>query len=491
MDDDAEYTTTGIVDLDLTYHDGTGVSRVELSLSPDFSDPVEVDVGTDSLELDLGATEDGPVTVYLRVTDLAGNSAIANDTIEVFFPKVIGSVVIRDEPEVTNMPFVTLEIETPIGFRVKTMQISEDPAFEGVEWMTYEEEKLWPLSDGDGPKTIYVRFRDFRDIASLPINASTVLDGTLPTVSLTIMGGLEYTIETDLQVDVTYTDASPVTRMWLSTDGEFDREEPEPFKQTLIWTIPAVEGVKTLYLMVEDLAGNLGVADASIHYASVEPVVSATLVGGSPVGDVAEVLVSFQCVDPYGDVVVQASLDTHPADTQEWMECTAPLAMTIPTGTQEGSHTVYFRGRNIPGLVSEVSSLEFELDLTAPAVAIDAPVDGKKVSQKGHVVTLSLSAEDASVIASARYRVDGGSWIEIDHISTLETEVDLGSYGEHTIEVEVVDIAGNTGTSSSTFKLEKEEDSPAVGVLGAIVAIGTVAFAVRRRDRGWSVSERP
>ena len=92
-------------------------------------------------------------------------------------------------------------------------------------------------------------------------------------------------------------------------------------------------------------------------------------------------------------------------------------------------------------------------------------------------------SQDASSIASARYRVDGGSWVELADVSTLEVEVDLGSYGEHTVEVEVVDTAGNVGTSSTTFKLEKEEESPSLGTLGVVIAIWTVAMVLRRKGR--------
>ena len=44
----------------------------------------------------------------------------------------------------------------------------------------------WTFPAGDGLKTLYVRFQDFRDIVTLPVSSSILLDTTPPTLAVTL-----------------------------------------------------------------------------------------------------------------------------------------------------------------------------------------------------------------------------------------------------------------------------------------------------------------
>ncbi len=73
---------------------------------------------------------------------------------------------INDDDPVTENRRVTLTMTNEevsnsggIGY-VQEMMISNDPSFADADWEVYAAHKPWMLTDGKGPKTVYVKFRD-------------------------------------------------------------------------------------------------------------------------------------------------------------------------------------------------------------------------------------------------------------------------------------------------------------------------------------------
>jgi hypothetical protein len=59
------------------------------------------------------------------------------------------------------------------------VEVSENTSFDGAAWQPYAPEIVYSLSGSDGPRSIYVRFRDQFGLVSLPYVARTAFD-TLP-----------------------------------------------------------------------------------------------------------------------------------------------------------------------------------------------------------------------------------------------------------------------------------------------------------------------
>ncbi len=75
-------------------------------------------------------------------------------------------VFINDNDSVTESHLVTLTLTNEevsnwggIGYAHDVM-ISNDPSFADADWESYALHKPWMLTDGKGPKTVYVKFRD-------------------------------------------------------------------------------------------------------------------------------------------------------------------------------------------------------------------------------------------------------------------------------------------------------------------------------------------
>ncbi len=197
IEDDRVYTPTLRVGLDLEYSDTRGISLIELSNHANFTDVHTIIVGlTDVANWSLLDGGDGPRTVYMRLTDVAGNTRLAQDTIEYYAPKAIGSFTIEDGANITKDIIVDIDVNISIEYNTRLMQFSNEPAFLNATWETVSKTTRWYLSQDDGPKVVYLRFLDFRDIISLPVNSTIFLDTTPPEVTLVINGGAMYTTRT-------------------------------------------------------------------------------------------------------------------------------------------------------------------------------------------------------------------------------------------------------------------------------------------------------
>lgn len=93
---------------------------------------------------------------------------------------------------------------------------------------------------------------------------------------------------------------------------------------------------------------------------------------------------------------------------------------------------------------------EEPVDRVPPAISITSPTNG--LLTRGPVA-FEWSASDVSGIAGYRYRLDGGSWTSLS-AATSATMGELAD-GEHSFEVSATDRAGNIGTASVRFTVDR------------------------------------
>ncbi len=101
----------------------------------------------------------GEKTVYVQFFDNAGNKTLYSALILLDTEPPVGLFVINNGDLITNEVDVTLTLLCSDNTLCSSMQISNNQ----VIWSyveSYKANKLWVLSDGDGDKTVYVRFYD-------------------------------------------------------------------------------------------------------------------------------------------------------------------------------------------------------------------------------------------------------------------------------------------------------------------------------------------
>jgi len=471
INDGDSYTSFSTVRLDLDYYDNRGVGTIEISNQPDLADALTItqpQVTVDTWELEEGG--DGPRTVHMRITDLAGNVMVVNSSIGMYIPTALGDLTINEDEAMTDMSVVQLDIKAPIEVLLGLMQLSNKADFEGAKWESVVREKTWILPTGDGLKTVHLRFEDFRGIISLPVNASITLDTTPPLLVVLLEGGAEFTTDADITATLVYDDASPPSRIWLASDERFDLVESQPFAESIPWSVYATEGEWALHVMVEDMAGNTATASASIHYATVLPLLALRLPGGTVSASENSLDVEAVVTDPYGGLEVQVAFGTNPVDEDNWWPFDETFTVQIPPGTPDGTFELRGRARNAAGLVSEIATLEVTLDRTGPIISIEKPLDGSTISQENLKVQMRYTLGDPNGLSSVSYSVDDGEWIDISPTEMMVT-MEMNGYGLHKVEIRAIDSVGNPSLSSVSFIIERSEETTGIGwaVLGVLV----------------------
>lgn len=172
-------------------------------------------------------------------------------------------------------------------------------------------------------------------------------------------------------------------------------------------------------------------------------------------------------------------------DGGDWVEATGTTSWTYELDTNGLSHGAHdLEVRCWDGLQwSDPVSIGIIAD-QLPIVTITSP-EAMAAFKKAFEV--SGTASDDAGVTQVEVRIDGGEWTTMDDIHqwTFNVKVKDLKVGEHTLEVRAYDGDQYSDTTSVTFKVEKEEESPALGGVFVLLAmlVGTAATMMRRKDK--------
>jgi hypothetical protein len=212
------------------------------------------------------AEEDGMKTVYVKFIDEAGNHsqvAMAKIILDRVPPKV-NSVMIDDGGEWCTSVKVNINMDVE---DVSHMQINNTSAISNMTaWEKFEPTKVdWSLIPGDGPKTVFLRFKDEANNSSEILTANVTLDTKPPTGEILINNGAKYVNNKEKAVSI-HIKSEDGKGIQLANKLDFTDIKLEPF-QPLVenWVLDGEDGVKTIFLRLRDEAGNFSnVITASI-----------------------------------------------------------------------------------------------------------------------------------------------------------------------------------------------------------------------------------
>lgn len=135
-----------------------------------------------------------------------------------------GSIQINGGSSVTNNAAALLTLAaTDDSGTVSRMRFATDGSTWG-EWVGYETSRGWTLAAGDGPKSIYVQYKDVAGNVSPAVHATIELHTTLPTTTIAPAGGCYRSAQTvtlgaDEQATIYYTTdgSDPATSLTAQT----------------------------------------------------------------------------------------------------------------------------------------------------------------------------------------------------------------------------------------------------------------------------------
>ncbi|TAD96724.1 MAG: hypothetical protein EAZ97_13595 [Bacteroidetes bacterium] len=188
---------------------------------------------------------------YLFLSSLlASGSLMAQDA-----KNTDGRMVINDNATCTNHKEnkVTLKLD---AVNAKEMMLSNTANFVGggVKWETFSPAKEWKMAQGDGTKTVYVKFKDNAGKESKMVSASIILDTQAPIPGTITMNKGETLVRySDVLLNFT---AKGADYMWVANDKNFSKGTWEPYEAKKQWNLEDGEGKRTVFVKFKDSCGN-------------------------------------------------------------------------------------------------------------------------------------------------------------------------------------------------------------------------------------------
>ena len=373
-------TANARVDLTFAATDHYGVVGMLVGERPDLSDATWLQFSSGiSWLLSSG---DGNRTVYAMFRDKAGwDSAIVNDTIMLDTQPPVGSVLINDGARYTNSTLVRLALPATDLSGVFEMRLSRSPDLSGAAWATYRDRMDWTVPVDDGEKTVYVQFRDRLGHVSATMNDTIILDTTPPYVTVVRLDdGAAYTNDREVAFALEVVEEYEPAFMWLGEDALFRTGTFRPCGQNGRFTFSPADGTKTLFVRVQDRAGNIGpAANASIILDTSLPLVRIVIDGGALHTPLRNVTIELEVTDAVPVILMQLG---GTADLEGVaLEPFGPVVTRLLTG-EDGTKAFYARVHDAAGNVGPVSSAIIVLDTTPPSMAMSigdgAPYTGSR-----------------------------------------------------------------------------------------------------------------
>jgi|GEM_PF-3838981 len=229
---------------------------------PEFAE--EVDWVLDSSE------GDGFKKVYVQFADKCGNkSHVTYD--EIFLdntPPQDLQFQINSNAERTSDKNVTLGIRASDDWTPIKMMISNNSSFDGninttTDWIDFVNVYSWQLTDGDGPKTVYIKYKDGGDNTTEPISDDIILDTTGPTGAIAINNGAGETSSVSIRLFLSYSDPWTPIMMKVSNNLAFNPSVSNttdwmPAMPVFNWGFSNnIAGNKRVFIQFRDGGGNL------------------------------------------------------------------------------------------------------------------------------------------------------------------------------------------------------------------------------------------
>ncbi len=474
INDGDEWTTSTSVALTLTYFDSlSGVDQVRYSNDGLWDgEPWEDPSSTKTWTLPSG---DGTKTVYYQVRDNAGLLSMTYlDDINLDTTPPVGSIDINSGDIWTASPWVALSLTySDATSGVDQVRYSNDGVWDDESWELPSTNKEWPLSFGDGVKTVYYQIKDNAGLLSNTYSDIIGLDTEEPMGSIVIDNGNEWTNSTAVMLTLGYSDTtSGVLEVRYSNDGVWDSEVWEDPSMTRSWTIADSDGVKFVYYQTRDAAGIESMTYLDhIGLDTTPPTGSVNVNNGDGLTSSTSVTLSLAYWDSFSGVAEIRLGNDGIWDTEAWEPPSMEKSWLLPSG--DGTKTVHYQIKDNAGLISETYTDDIELDTTPPTIVNISPLNGATGVEISTNIEVTFSERmDQSATADSFSLVKGQT--EVEGIITWTTDgrtmffiptehLEYNTTYQIIILTGARDVAGNTmAESSETLFTTKdiEEESP-------------------------------
>lgn len=314
---------------------------------------------------------EGDYTIYVQYRDMMGNVNTGNlsTSFNVDTTAPSGSVGTSSGSNYVGAT-TQLVLDATDNNMVYQMRISQAEDFSGSAWQNYAGSYLYTVTGADGPKTVYIKFKDAAGNESPVYPLNVTKDTVGPNGCDIELQGKEGIVgETKSQaitIVASGTDANGLYGIEVSSDNS----SWSPIRTTKVgddfqyvgFLLPEGRGTKTVYVRIYDLAGNFTLVSDTILYDEDTTLPTAAMTITSPAGNTVYTL------DPNINVKITANDNaTYASDLQirfsndglHWSPYQAysnTLTWNLVTGAggddTEGLKTVYLNVKDESGNVA-------------------------------------------------------------------------------------------------------------------------------------------
>ncbi|MEK7812992.1 MAG: hypothetical protein AAB296_04460, partial [Candidatus Desantisbacteria bacterium] len=350
------------------------------------------------------------------------------------------------------------------------------------DWVSPSVAATWTLSPGDGDKLVYCQLRNNAGL-TYECSDSIIVDTTGPFGSVVINDGAVYASSTTLVMSVEYNDlVSGVNQVKYT--GAIEVGWGTPTSGTNATMGSTVEGVKTVYFVMQDNVGNIGTATDTIIYDDNSPTGTITINNGAALTNAREVYLNLSYEDSMSGVDV-ISLREGTTTWGAWESAVTTKKLSLSSG--DGDKTVYYRIKDKSGRVSAEYLDTITLDTSGPSGTLSIN-NGSLTSASSNVV-LYLSYSGAPV--QVRFSNDGQSWGEWNAMAgTYSWTIPIDD-GQRRVYAQLQDTAGNAGVCSDTILLDTTAGfgSVVINQGAGYTNTRTVTLSITYHDTGCGVAD--
>jgi hypothetical protein len=354
---------------------------------------------------------------------------------------------------------------------VTEMQLSNDgTVWSG--WVPYGQTKEWALSSGDGPKTVHLQVKDKAGNIAGGASASILLDTAKPTgLQLNINGEAKYSNTTNTLLALTaYDITSGVASMAFSQDGS-NWDDWVPFAATTYLPLKGGDGMRQVYMMVKDGAGNeAGPINASIILDTQAPSkVSVVINDNAAITKDSQVWLKIAATDNTSGLAVM-SLSNDQVTWSSWEPFLSQKLWNLnPT---VGVQTVYVKVKDTAGNQAAVVFDSIAYGENAMTLTVLKPAKSAKVSG-----TIKISG---TAVTSVKIRIDGGVWKDAQGGGAWSYDWNTKDYpdGVHTIEVQAQNSLGYTTAEPIEVKVSNKVTTTTLNSAGEVGALVLLIVAI-------------
>ena len=329
---------------------------------------------------------DGSKTVDAQFRDAADNVLSLSQSIALDTTAPTGTVSINGGVAYTNSTAATLTVSAAdSGSGVAKMRFSNDSTtLSAKPWTNYATSTSWPLTSGNGVKTVYVQFQDAAGNPSAVSSATITLDTTLPIGSFTVNSGAAYTNSAIVKLTNAVTGA--VQMRFRDHGGAWTAWETYVAGKS--WTVPAGDGVKTIDAQYANVAGSFMDASSSVTLDTTAPRSTATF--GAIWHKVATSVGLVATDAGAGPMLIQASIDGI-AQPPIVGGSGSVMVLAPSNHRQDGLHTISYAAEDGAGNWESTNSAVVGIDTQKPTPKAGMPARVRR----GKTAILKFNVADA------------------------------------------------------------------------------------------------